>query len=268
MIRKTTILMLAGLISLGGLDAVAAATGFSRYEGILTRNPFGLKSRAEIERDRPVVRTAVTPVAPPPSFAGKVRLSMMTQTENGVLVGFVFTDGKKSTSYLLTVGERDGGFEVKSANVEEESAKIAYNGDVQPFTMGQTVSAAERGAAGVGASTAAAAPKPGSRVSRSRRRGATSGAAKSASYHEMLKARNEAARKKREAEAANRREETERLTGEALRKHLQEYNMKLIRSGGAMGPPLPIQLTPEQDNRLVEEGHLPPPGAPAALGAP
>jgi hypothetical protein len=43
-------------------------------------------------------------------------------------------------------------------------------------------------------------------------------------------------------------------TGEALKKHLQDYNMEIIRKGL---PPLPIPLTPEQDRQLVEEGILP-----------
>jgi hypothetical protein len=42
-----------------------------------------------------------------------------------------------------------------------------------------------------------------------------------------------------------------------LQKHLQEYQMDLIRSGGAKGPPLPLPLTPEMDQKLVDEGVLP-----------
>ena len=45
-------------------------------------------------------------------------------------------------------------------------------------------------------------------------------------------------------------------TGEALEKHLQEYQMEILR-GGTM-PPLPVQLSPENDAKLVEEGVLPP----------
>ena len=45
-------------------------------------------------------------------------------------------------------------------------------------------------------------------------------------------------------------------TGEELEKHLQEYQMEVIRSGNL--PPLPVQLTPENDAKLVAEGVLPP----------
>jgi hypothetical protein len=48
-----------------------------------------------------------------------------------------------------------------------------------------------------------------------------------------------------------------RLTGEALKEHLKNYQMDLIRAGGKKGPPLPMALTPEMDAKLVEEGVLP-----------
>lgn len=47
-------------------------------------------------------------------------------------------------------------------------------------------------------------------------------------------------------------------TGEALETHLKEYQMELIRAGGEKGPPLPMELTPEMDAKLVEEGVLAP----------
>ncbi|MEM7395303.1 MAG: hypothetical protein AAF492_23470, partial [Verrucomicrobiota bacterium] len=48
---------------------------------------------------------------------------------------------------------------------------------------------------------------------------------------------------------------TPKYTGEELKKHLQDYNMQVIRQGL---PPLPIALTPDQDSQLVDEGVLPP----------
>jgi hypothetical protein len=47
-------------------------------------------------------------------------------------------------------------------------------------------------------------------------------------------------------------------TNQTLAQRLQNYQMDLIRAGGAKGPPLPIQLTPEADSQLVNEGVLPP----------
>jgi len=46
-----------------------------------------------------------------------------------------------------------------------------------------------------------------------------------------------------------------RLQGEELQRHLQQYQMEVIRKGL---PPLPIPLTPEMDRQLVQEGVLPP----------
>ncbi len=51
---------------------------------------------------------------------------------------------------------------------------------------------------------------------------------------------------------------TNTLSGDALQQHIQQYQMDLIRARGAKGPPLPIQLTPEMDQQLVQEGVLPP----------
>jgi hypothetical protein len=42
-----------------------------------------------------------------------------------------------------------------------------------------------------------------------------------------------------------------------IRENLQQYQMEVIRSGM---PPLPIPLTKEMDDQLVEEGVLPPAG--------
>ena len=46
-----------------------------------------------------------------------------------------------------------------------------------------------------------------------------------------------------------------KLQGAALQKHLEQYQMQVIRQDL---PPLPIPLTPEMDRQLVEEGFLPP----------
>lgn len=50
---------------------------------------------------------------------------------------------------------------------------------------------------------------------------------------------------------------TSKLSSVELQRKLQEYQMNLIRSGGQLGPPLPMQLTPEMDAQLVNEGVLP-----------
>jgi hypothetical protein len=46
-----------------------------------------------------------------------------------------------------------------------------------------------------------------------------------------------------------------RLDGEDLKRYLQEYQKQLIRT---RQPPLPMPLTKEMDDQLVDEGALPP----------
>lgn len=73
-----------------------------------------------------------------------------------------------------------------------------------------------------------------------------------ASYRDLLKQRQE----QRNPRRTNTQQP--RLSGDELKKRLQDYNMKVLRAKGELGPPLPIHLTPEQDKQLVEEGILPP----------
>jgi hypothetical protein len=70
-------------------------------------------------------------------------------------------------------------------------------------------------------------------------------------------------RRKRTQDAADERlrkavEAQSKIPPEELERHLRQYNMELIRAKGENGPPLPIPLTDEEDNRLVVEGFLPP----------
>ena len=48
------------------------------------------------------------------------------------------------------------------------------------------------------------------------------------------------------------------MTQGEMEDYFKEYQMELIRAGGASGPALPIPLTPEMDAQLVEEGVLAP----------
>ena len=57
--------------------------------------------------------------------------------------------------------------------------------------------------------------------------------------------------KRKEAEAGPA------MKGEELQKHLKQYQMDLIRAQGELGPALPLELTPEEDDQLVKEGFLP-----------
>lgn len=80
----------------------------------------------------------------------------------------------------------------------------------------------------------------------------------------QLKAYLDRAQKRREI-----LEERRKAAEERQKLSLEEYQMELIRAGGKLGLPLPIELTKEMDDQLVKEGVLPPaPGPPAAKPAP
>jgi hypothetical protein len=77
---------------------------------------------------------------------------------------------------------------------------------------------------------------------------------------EEARQRLEEARRRAEDERKNQDARVEKLTGEALQKHLRDYNLEMIRTG--KGPPLPIELTHEEVEQLASEGFDV--GAPAA----
>jgi len=62
-------------------------------------------------------------------------------------------------------------------------------------------------------------------------------------------------RRRRLEEMRQRAAKAQKITPEQVEKHLQDYQMDLIRKGL---PPLPIPLTPDMDDQLVAEGVLPP----------
>ncbi len=255
--RVTLAILILFTISGGTVAFSGESFSYERYRPIIDRNPFGLISK-EPKVIKRVDPGPTQPALQQESITKFIRLCALTRTAKGVRVGFVHTEGKNSSSHLMRVGDKKGDFAVISADLKEKSAEISYKGQTETLTLGMVVSSAERIANNATANTRktrGGTPNIGNRPTR----GSTG---RPTSYHEMLKKRREAEQRRVEAEDARRKEDTERLTGEALRKHLREYNMKLIREKGQMGPPLPITLTPEEDAQLVNEGVLPPPGAP------
>lgn len=225
----TIIAIVCGLYPFAAYSA-AEIQDFARYEVILQRRPFGA----------PPVRD----VAPPPPVAPaddpfkSLRLVGITRGDDGELsVGIADIAANPPKSIFLTMGESYDGLTLMDADYELEGALIRkdqndkwlYLGGVQPG--GESVQQFQ------------AADQAG-------RSEASKGVQ---SYIERMRARREATRV--------RHVEPPALQGEDLKKHLAEYNMELIRAaakGESKGPPLPIPLTPEQDQQLVEEGVLPP----------
>lgn len=199
---------------------------FSRYEVIISRKPFG---------EPPVVNVntgAVAVAANADSFIKNLRLVAITENDDGTYVGFVDIVAKKN--YFVKVGETtDDEITVLLADYQGETVALRKGTEDRILRMGEPVGAGVPGVPVPGLSPAAAAST-----------------ARVESYLERLRKRREAMKTSATAEP--------KLTGEELKKHLEEYQLELIRAKGEKGPPLPMMLTPEMDAKLVSEGVLPP----------
>ncbi|MFA7257058.1 MAG: hypothetical protein WC047_05740 [Kiritimatiellales bacterium] len=190
--------------------------GFLRYQLILDKQPFG--------QDPP--EADIVQVPPSQSFARNLRLSMLFEGPDGTTrAGIVDNSTKKS--YILRVGEPQDGLEMVEADIRSSEAMLRKDNEVALFKL-------ESGAG-----------EPISRNEESSRR---------SSYAERRRALLKKIEERRNQEAEARPPESQ-LTGEALKKHLEQVQMDAIRNGL---PPLPMPLTPEMDAQLVSEGVLPP----------
>ncbi len=218
----------------------ASDEGFSRYQVILSRKPFG---------DAPLPEAEPQPVQPQAeSFAKTLRMFSITQSDDGELrVGIL--DQSNQRTYVLQVGEtHPEGMKLVSANYDEEEAVLQKNNEnvlmkLKDGESGSTISPQEL-------SARSGTPKPTTPGSFSKRR--------------LKRRQDRLAKARNAAESAPRNVRTiPKYEGEDLRAHLQQYNMEVIRQGL---PPLPLELTPAQDDQLVVEGVLPPgPGQEALM---
>lgn len=215
--------ILSAVVVLFAFAAQAQDEGFGRYQVILDRKPFG---------DLPPVSENTAPPGPPPvSFAQSLRLSMIIEVDDGTKkIGFI--DTRTGKPYTMGQGESQDGIEVVSADFEAEEVVLRQgsemalmklqSGEVKSITGQNMPSASSPPAMAPQSSTVAP------------------------SYAER--------RRLRQMEQQPPPPEPPKYSGEELAKHLQEYQMEVIRQGL---PPLPIPLTPEQDAELVREGILP-----------
>lgn len=219
-IRLATFLWMLAFVGIG-LSAIATTTpGFDRYQIILDRKPFGAPPPA------PEPAQAPTPQAE--SFAKSLRLSMITEDDDGnIRIGII--DNRNNSSYILKVGEPQDGYELVSADFEEGEAVLKKDAEMALLDI-ESQNFSEVPSADQPARIEAAINRP--------------------SYAERRRARMEQAAR----EAAQPPPEP-KYTGAELEKHLHEYQMEVIRQGL---PPLPIPLTQDQDDQLVAEGYLPP----------
>jgi len=211
------------LFSCAMIPAVLATTEtrpFSDFQVILDRQPFGRPPEIAPEPER------IIPASE--SFAAQMVLSGLYEMEDGNLRATV-TDQKDKTYFSLKVGETGAnGIELIDVDYEKEEAVLKKGEEVVVLSMGgssgtQVLNTSERK----------------ERVEEAKKR--------RLSYAERRRARMLARQKPVEIPKPI-------YSGEELEKHLQEYQMEVIRGGL---PPLPVQLTPERDAQLVAEGFLP-----------
>ena len=155
------------------------------------------------------------------SFAKSLRLSMLFEGSPGdVRVGII--DKSNDKNYTFRVGETINDILLIEANIDESTALLQKGNEVAEFTL-------------------KADDKP------------------KVVPKKDVTTRKTAYQQRREALLKNiqskQDQEKPALTGEDLRKHLEEVQMDAIRTGK---PPLPLALTPEMDAQLVAEGVLDP----------
>jgi len=217
--RALLILLLFGLTS--SVWAMVESKPFSDYQIILDREPFGTPPEIEPEPER------IIPASE--SFAAQMVLSGIYELEDGNLRATI-TDKKDNSYFSLMVGETDAvGIELIDVDYEKGEVVLKKGEEVVVLSMNgnagtQVLNTTER--------------KDREETAKARR----------LSYAERRRARQLARQKPLEIPKPT-------YTGKELEKHLQEYQMEVIRGGM---PPLPVQLTPERDAQLVAEGFLPP----------
>jgi hypothetical protein len=225
-----------------GVGMTAMARDFSRYASILDRRPFAAMALVDESAND------VITVEQPPAFVKDLRMCAITESPAGLQVGFVNIKSKPPQPYYLYIGDSEDGIELVDADYVKEGVLLRkgaeqfwlYMRDGAPASAPSPVKTSparttvpSRRRSSVGGVVRSATPRP-------------SGSGPSGSYADRRRKRLKEMRER----AAAARERSD-LTVE---QRLQEYQMDLIRKGLT---PLPIPLTPEMDQKLVEEGFLP-----------
>lgn len=245
------------LVSCGAV-AQGAVPDFSRYQVIIDRNLFG-EPVPEV-----VPPSALQPaVPPPPSFIEKLRLCGIVEESDGAWVALIDVGVNPNTSSLTKLGEEnsDG---VKVLDVDLRGSRVLLKkGDEEKWLgMEQAPMTPPGRPSGVVAPRSFLRTPPSPVTHTVNPAPVSSG---TLTVAERLKQRREALERIRAAATAAPppavsapTNTVAEMTPQERIKKLREYNLELIRAKGAKGPPLPIQLTPEEDDQLVNEGVLAP----------
>jgi hypothetical protein len=206
--------------------------GRVRYTLILDREPFGSEPLLDqdVKQDAAAVKELET----------NYRLCFLLEGEQSgdIRAGFQNVKAKKGEpkSVMLRIGESFGAMKLLDIDLPNSSATLQYKGKELSFTL-------TRPKAGT-----AAKPAPTPPAEQPQRR--FGGGFRRTTPPEPAQ------------QPAPQPEPQPQLTPEEMaiqreqvQQNLREYQMEVLRQGM---PPLPVQLTPEQDAQLVDEGVLPP----------
>jgi len=201
-----------------------------RYELIVERSPFGAEPvniSTEQDANSPQVRQAQQ----------ELRLCFLMQSDisGEVRAGFQNLKAAKGDpkSVILMEGESFRSMKLVDIDLEGSTATLEYNGAPVTFEL---------------AKSKTPAPTPAAR------RRTTPPTQPTRRFGGGFRSRTQPEAPEQQEEEELTPEEREERIAE-IRAKLQDQQMEIIRQGQ---PPLPIQLTPEQDDQLVAEGVLPP----------
>lgn len=215
--KRTLISAVGVVLAVGRAQAnLPQEISFDRYQVILERKPFG---------SAPVQEQSVTPQPQAESFAKRLRLSTIIEVNDGSMkIGFIDTGTGKN--YMMQPGESLDGIEVVSGSWADEEAILKQGEELALIKL-------------VSGTVEAISPADQQRRQADQTR---------PDYQTRRRMRTQ-------PEPPPEPPPQPKYTGAELQKHLENYQLEVIRQGL---PPLPIPLTPEMDRQLIQEGVLPP----------
>lgn len=216
------------LLLLSALTVSVGAVEYNRarYDVIVDRSPFGEDPMIAQEAANNIKEEAAAAAAAR-KLEKELRLCYLLRAESGeIRAGFQNLQPKSGdpTGVMLMVGESFRGMKLLNVDLENSRATLDANGKQVTFELN------------AGAAPPAKVPSPN--VTPRRFGGG---------FRREAPVTKPAEPELSPEEQAKKREE--------VRENLRQYQMEVIRAGM---PPLPIPLTPEMDDQLVQEGVLPP----------
>lgn len=202
----------------------------ARYELIVDRSPFGSDPLAVAEGTDPIIQQAES------TLKRELRLCFLQKTESGeIRAGFqnLKASPGEAKSVLLMSGESFHAAKLIDIDLENATATLLYQNKPVTFDLSKTVAATTQ-------------ETPQATTSRARRFGT--------GFRRTTPPQTQQQTEPVVQEPVLTPEE-QAVRQAQVRENLRQYQMEVIRAGM---PPLPIPLTQEMDDQLVQEGVLPP----------